>query len=333
MTIMDITIVNVALPTIGRDFDVPPASVASVSIAFLVSLAVFMPASGWLGDRFGGKRVLLGAIVVFTIASALCGLAQPHRARHVPGPAGRRRRDADAGRAGDAVPRLPPAERIRAAGILTVPTTLAPAVGPVLGGLLVTELSWRWVFYVNVPIGVSPSPSGVFCTAACAAARPLRPAGFLLPAPASGCSCTGCRRARPAGAAGCSPRSQPARAAGRAGGRRAAQAPAADRPAAAGQPAVPVEQRRDVLASVGVLGTLYVVSLFLQDGGACPRSPRAEHFPGGTRGDGRCAAGQPVIYPGSAHGATSPSAWSAVAASIALMSLVGGQTSLWWCGC
>src|ERR1700737_537880 len=75
MSIMDTTIVNVALPTIGRDFSVSPTAVDSVSIAFLVSLAVFIPASGWLGDRFGGKRVLLTAIVVFSVASALCGLA------------------------------------------------------------------------------------------------------------------------------------------------------------------------------------------------------------------------------------------------------------------
>src|SRR5712691_2035138 len=75
MSIMDTTIVNVALPTIGRDFSVSPTSVDSVSIAYLVSLAVFIPASGWLGDRFGGKRVLLTAIAVFSVASALCGLA------------------------------------------------------------------------------------------------------------------------------------------------------------------------------------------------------------------------------------------------------------------
>ena len=75
MSIMDTTIVNVALPTIGRDFSVSPTSVDSVSIAYLVSLAVFIPASGWLGDRFGGKRVLLTAIAGFSVASALCGLA------------------------------------------------------------------------------------------------------------------------------------------------------------------------------------------------------------------------------------------------------------------
>src|ERR1700691_4972271 len=156
MSIMDVTIVNVALPTIGRDFQVSPTAVDAISIAFLVSLAVFIPASGWLGDRFGGKRVLLAAIVVFTIASALCGtatsLGELVAFRVLQGVGG-----------GMLAPVgmamlfrvFPPEERIRASSILTVPTTLAPALGPVLGGLLVTDLSWRWVFYVNVPIGVA----------------------------------------------------------------------------------------------------------------------------------------------------------------------------------
>ncbi len=156
ISIMDVTIVNVALPTIGRDFSVSPTAVDSISIAFLVSLAVFIPASGWLGDRFGGKRVLLTAIAVFTAASALCGLASslPELVafRVLQGAGG-----------GMLAPVgmamlfrvFPPEERIRASGILTVPTTFAPALGPVLGGLLVTELSWRWVFYVNLPIGAA----------------------------------------------------------------------------------------------------------------------------------------------------------------------------------
>src|SRR5689334_25257082 len=75
MSIMDATIVNVALPTIGRDFHVSPTAVDSIAIAYLVSLAVFIPASGWLGDRFGGERVLVTAIAVFSVASALCGVA------------------------------------------------------------------------------------------------------------------------------------------------------------------------------------------------------------------------------------------------------------------
>jgi MFS family permease len=79
LSTMDTTIVNVALPTIGRAFSVTSTSVDTVSISYLVSLAVFVPASGWLGDRFGGKRTLLTAVAVFTIASALCGMASRRR--------------------------------------------------------------------------------------------------------------------------------------------------------------------------------------------------------------------------------------------------------------
>jgi EmrB/QacA subfamily drug resistance transporter len=155
MAIMDITIVNVALPTLGREFHVRPAGVEAVVVAFLVSLAVFIPASGWLGDRFGTRRVLLTAIVIFTGASVLCGLAQSLTQlvvfRILQGVGG-----------GLLTPvgqamlfrTFPPHERIRASKILVTPTALAPALGPVVGGLLVTELSWRWVFYVNVPIGL-----------------------------------------------------------------------------------------------------------------------------------------------------------------------------------
>ena len=155
MAIMDITIVNVALPTLGRQFHVRPAGVDAVVVAFLVSLAVTIPASGWLGDRFGTKRILLTAIVIFTSASVLCGLAQSIGQlvlfRILQGVGG-----------GMLTPvgmamlyrTFPPHERIRASRILVTPTALAPALGPVVGGLLVTELSWRWVFYVNVPIGL-----------------------------------------------------------------------------------------------------------------------------------------------------------------------------------
>jgi len=164
MNIMDITIVNVALPTIGREFRISPTSVDGIVIAYLVSLAVFIPASGWLGDRFGGKRVLISAIVVFTLGSVLCGLAQNMSElvlfRVIQGAGG-----------GMLAPVgmamlfrvFPPAERVRASSILTVGTTLAPAIGPVLGGLLVTDLSWRWVFFVNLPIGIAAVTFGALC--------------------------------------------------------------------------------------------------------------------------------------------------------------------------
>ena len=183
ISIMDVTIVNVALPTIGREFSVSPTAVDSISIAFLVSLAVFIPASGWLGDRFGGKRVLLTAIAVFTIASALCGqassLGELVAFRVLQGAGG-----------GMLAPVgmamlfrvFPPEERIRASAILTAPTTLAPALGPVLGGLLVTDLSWRWVFYVNVPIGAVTIAFGALFLRQVTESRPGRfdLPGFLL---------------------------------------------------------------------------------------------------------------------------------------------------------
>jgi EmrB/QacA subfamily drug resistance transporter len=155
MNIMDITIVNVALPSIGHQFHETTASLDSIAVGYLVSLAVFIPAAGWLGDRFGSKRMLLFAIAVFTGASVLCGLAQslPELVafRVIQGVGG-----------GMLTPvgmamlfrTFPPEERVRASSILSVPTAMAPAIGPVLGGLLVTALSWRWVFFVNLPIGI-----------------------------------------------------------------------------------------------------------------------------------------------------------------------------------
>jgi EmrB/QacA subfamily drug resistance transporter len=156
MNIMDVTIVTVALPTIGREFGVRPDSVDTVAIGYLVSLAVFIPVSGWLGDRLGARRVMLASIVVFTGASALCGLAGSLGElvffRVIQGMGG-----------GLMVPvgmallfrTFPPEERVRASSILILPTAVAPALGPVIGGLFVTELSWRWVFFVNLPIGVA----------------------------------------------------------------------------------------------------------------------------------------------------------------------------------
>ena len=156
ISIMDTSIVNVALPSIGRDFRISATAVDGISISFLVSLAVFMPASGWLGDRFGGKRVLMTAIAIFTVASALCGLAWSLPAlvvfRVLQGVGGGML--APVGTA--MLYRVfPPQERVRAASILIVPTALAPAIAPVIGGLLVTDASWRWVFYVNVPVRIA----------------------------------------------------------------------------------------------------------------------------------------------------------------------------------
>ena len=155
MSIMDSTIVNVALPSIARQLNVPSSAIDAVVVAYLVSLAVVMPASGWLGDRYGTKRILLLALALFTISSALCGLARSYEMlilfRVLQGAAG-----------GALTPvgtamlyrTFPPSQRVQVSRILMFATILAPALGPIIGGLLVTKLSWRWVFYVNVPVGI-----------------------------------------------------------------------------------------------------------------------------------------------------------------------------------
>jgi EmrB/QacA subfamily drug resistance transporter len=156
MTVVDSTIIYTALPSLAREFRQPLAAAQWVTLSYLLSLAVLVPSSGWIGDRFGTRRTYLTALVLFTGASALCGtagsLAPLIIYRVIQGAGG-----------GLIVPvgqamlfRTFPAERrARAAGMVALGTSLGPATGPVLGGVLVTELSWRWCFYVNVPLGAA----------------------------------------------------------------------------------------------------------------------------------------------------------------------------------
>jgi EmrB/QacA subfamily drug resistance transporter len=337
MSIMDATIVNVALPTIGRDFAVSPTDVSSISIAFLVSLAVFIPASGWLGDKFGGKRVLLSAVVVFTVASALCGLASSLGElvifRVLQGAGG-----------GMLAPVgmamlfrvFPPEQRIRASAILTVPTTLAPALGPVLGGLLVTDLSWRWVFYVNVPIGAAALLFGLLFLKSVPQAEPGKfdLPGFLLAGFGLGLAMYGVSE----------------------GPNKGWHQPDVLATIAVGvvllAAMVIVELRHSapivdlrllanrlfrssngvmVLASVSFLGTLYAISLYYQDGrGLTALAAGLSIFPEAFGVMAGAQLASRFLYPRLGPRRHITIGLVGVAASIALLALMGPTTSLWW---
>lgn len=186
---MDATIVNVALPTISDSFAVTPSATSAINVAYLVSLAVCIPISGWLGDRFGTRRTFLAAFGTFVVASALCGAAQDLTqltlARTLQGAGG-----------GVMSPvaltmlfrAYPAEERVRLSRVLILPTAVAPALGPVLGGLFVEHLTWRWGFYVNVPVGVLALLFATFTLSEHVEAREKRfdLIGFALAAPGLG---------------------------------------------------------------------------------------------------------------------------------------------------
>jgi EmrB/QacA subfamily drug resistance transporter len=156
MDILDTTIINVALPDLQREFNTGVSTIEWIVTGYLLSLAVFIPASGYLGDRFGTKRIYLTALVLFTAASALGGLAWN-------APSLIAFRVAQGVGGGMLVPvgaamlfrAFPPQERARASAVLALPTVLAPALGPILGGALVQYADWRWIFWVNLPVGVA----------------------------------------------------------------------------------------------------------------------------------------------------------------------------------
>ena len=155
MAAVDLQIVNVALPTLGRVFHASIASVQWTVLGYVLSLAVLIPASGWIGDRVGTKRTFLAALGIFTLASAMCGAAQSLgeliAARVLQGIGGGMLTPTGTAMLFRA---FPPERRARITRLLVLPILIGPASAPILGGVFTQDLSWRWVFFVNVPIGV-----------------------------------------------------------------------------------------------------------------------------------------------------------------------------------
>ncbi len=153
---LDGTVLATALPTMARSFDVDPLHMNVALTAYLLTLAMFIPASGKIADRFGSRTVFRAAIFLFTTGSILCAQAPTLSAL-----VAARMLQGAGGALMSPVGRLvmlrvvSKSELVRAMAWLMLPATIGPIVGPPLGGFLVTYLSWHWIFYINVPIGIA----------------------------------------------------------------------------------------------------------------------------------------------------------------------------------
>jgi EmrB/QacA subfamily drug resistance transporter len=155
MSILDTTIVNVAIETLGRDLNASLAQIQWVSTGYLLALATVIPLTGWAMERFGGRNVWMLSVGLFLLGSTLCGLAWSTGSliffRVIQGfgggmilPVGQAILAQAAG----------PQRMGRVMSVIGVPTLLGPILGPVIGGLIVDHFSWRWIFFVNIPVGV-----------------------------------------------------------------------------------------------------------------------------------------------------------------------------------
>jgi EmrB/QacA subfamily drug resistance transporter len=156
MESLDTTILNTAVPTIGAALHVAPLSMKSVLASYTLSLAVFIPISGWMADRFGTRRVFASAIGIFTLGSFLCGISRNIHVlvacRILQGCGGSMM--VPVGRL-TIVRTFAKSELIRAMSFVAIPALIGPMLGPIVGGLIVGYFHWSLIFFVNIPIGVA----------------------------------------------------------------------------------------------------------------------------------------------------------------------------------
>jgi EmrB/QacA subfamily drug resistance transporter len=156
MSILDTTIVNVALDTLGRELHSSITQIQWVVTGYMLALAAVIPISGWAANRFGPRRMYLISLVLFTAGSALCGLSTSITElivfRVLQGVGGGMIMPLGMMMMADAAG---PKRMGRVMSIVAMPMMLAPILGPTIGGLIVDNISWRWIFYVNVPVGIA----------------------------------------------------------------------------------------------------------------------------------------------------------------------------------
>ena len=152
---LDSTVLSTALPAIADDFNESPIHLKLALTSYLLAIAVFLPVSGWLADRFGARTIFLLAIGTFTVGSILCGLSGSIEelvgARVVQGIGGSMM--VPVGRL-VILKSVPKRELVGSLAWLTVPALIGPVVGPPLGGFVTTYFDWRWIFWINIPVGV-----------------------------------------------------------------------------------------------------------------------------------------------------------------------------------
>jgi DHA2 family multidrug resistance protein len=155
MEVMDTSIASVAVPYIAGSTASTTDEAEWVLTVYLVANAVFLPASNWFAERFGRKRFLMFSIVIFTIASFLCGIAPSLGfillARAIQGAGGGALQPLAQS---ILVESFPPEKQGQALGLYAFGVVLAPVIGPAFGGFLTDAISWRWAFYINIPIGI-----------------------------------------------------------------------------------------------------------------------------------------------------------------------------------
>ncbi|MGU3539329.1 MFS transporter [Methylobacterium sp. A54F] len=151
----DATVIATALPAIAKSLGEDPIALKLALTAYLVSLAIFIPISGWMADRYGARTVFRAALGVFMLGSLACaassGLAGFVAARFLQGLGGAMM--VPVGRL-VILRSVPKAELVTALAYLTIPALIGPILGPPLGGLITTWLDWRWIFLINIPIGL-----------------------------------------------------------------------------------------------------------------------------------------------------------------------------------